>query len=327
MIDESLNQVPPSREGARRAAEELLRIGVDAGGTRTRAFCADGTGRLIGTGAGGPGNALGVQPDDLVRHLRTALDAAVPAGMRERGALVAGGFAGGGYGRGRDTAGSCLARALESLGIEAAALEMYGDAEVAFASGPGTPADGLVLIAGTGATAARIGGRRSVRVVDGHGWLLGDEGSGFWLGREAVRAALWALDGRGPRGLLVERVLERAVPAGERAGRLRDAIADWAYSRPPAALAALSPLVVEAEADGDPAAGALLDRAADELVDKLGALGAQAGELLVATGGLIAPGGPLAGRLAVRVESMGLSLTAVRDGGAGAVALAGLLTP
>ncbi|WP_235968201.1 N-acetylglucosamine kinase [Streptomyces mesophilus] len=311
------------------ASRELpLLIGIDAGGTRTRAYCADATGRPVGTGDSGPGNALGVRPEALVRHLSEAMAAAVPAGMRGRGAVVAAGFAGGGYGRGRDAAVACLARALEELGIEAAALEVYGDAEVAFASGPGAPADGLVLIAGTGATAARISGRRSAQIVDGHGWLLGDEGSGFWLGREAVRAALWALDGRGPHSLLVERVLELAAPGKDRDDRplLRDVIADWAYSRPPAALAALSPLVVGTAAEGDQVALGLLDDAADELADKLRVLGARRGELLVATGGLIAPGGPLAGRLAVRVESMGLRLTAVRDGGAGAVALAGLLT-
>ncbi|WP_395575624.1 N-acetylglucosamine kinase [Streptomyces sp. BK79] len=315
------------------AAQPLL-IGIDAGGTRTRAYCADAAGRLIGTGDSGPGNALGVRPDALVRHLKQALTAAMPAEVRGRTAAVAAGFAGGGHGRGRENAAACLTRALEALGLEAVAMEVYGDAEVAFASGPGVPSDGLVLIAGTGATAGRISGRREVRLVDGHGWLLGDEGSGFWLGREALRTALRAVDGRGPRGLLVERVLERIAPGWRRADgppavdarQLRDVIADWAYSRPPAALAGLCPLVVGAGEEGDPSALALLDRAADELADKLAALDAGHGELLVATGGLIAPGGPLADRLEARVAPMGLRMVAVRDGGVGAVALAGLLT-
>ncbi|MFI6942416.1 N-acetylglucosamine kinase [Streptomyces sp. NPDC050418] len=327
MLSESINHDLAA------SPDRYVLLGLDVGGTRTRAYCADATGRLIGTGEGGPGNPLSVKPDDLVRHLSAAMTAAVPAGLRGKVAAVAGGFAGGGPGRGRVAAASCVARALAELGSAGAEIEVYGDAEVAFASGAGAPADGLVLIAGTGATAARIGGRRSVDVVDGHGWLLGDEGSGFWLGREAVRAALWAVDGRGPGGLLVDRVLERIAPGGvgfdaspaER-HRLRDVIANWAYARPPAALGALSPLVTEAAGDGDPAALALLDHAADELADKLTALDARPGELLVATGGLIGPGGPLAARLAVRVESMGLRMEAVRDGGAGAVALAGLLT-
>ncbi|WP_435822210.1 BadF/BadG/BcrA/BcrD ATPase family protein [Actinacidiphila alni] len=50
--------------------------------------------------------------------------------------------------------------------------------------------------------------------MDGHGWLLGDEGSGFWLGNRAVRAALEALDGRGPWTTLVDRVAAHYLPPG-----------------------------------------------------------------------------------------------------------------
>ncbi|WP_406434414.1 ATPase [Streptomyces sp. NBC_01589] len=313
--------------------EQPLVIGIDAGGTRVRAYCADARGRVVGMGDSGPGNALSVPPADLVRHLAQAMGTAAPEGVRSRVTAVAGGFAGAGPGRGRDTAASCLAEALEALDISAVAAEVYGDADVAFASGPGAPADGLVLIAGTGAIAGRVVGRRCAQTVDGHGWLLGDKGSGFWLGREAVRAAVLALDGRGPWGPLVGSVLEQVTPDSPDAGlplaertRLRDAIADWAYSRPPVALARLSPLVVAAGADGDPTARSLLDRAADELADKVGALDPRSGELLVITGGLIGPEGPLAERLAERVGPMGLRVAAVRDGAAGAVALARLLT-
>ena len=59
------------------------------------------------------------------------------------------------------------------------------DLEVAFAAGTPEP-DGTVLVAGTGATAGAVTGHRLTRTADGHGWLLGDDGSGFWLGREAV---------------------------------------------------------------------------------------------------------------------------------------------
>src|SRR5690606_10363828 len=108
--------------------------------------------------------------------------------------------------------------------------------------------------------------------------------------------------------------------------RLRDAVADWTYSRPPAALAGLCPLVTDAAAAGDPAARSLLDRAAGELAGKVAALDPRPGELLVTAGGLLAPGGPLAGRLAARLAPAGLRIESVPDGGAGAVALAALLT-
>lgn len=91
---------------------------------------------------------------------------------------------------------------------------MSSDIEAAFASAPGTPADGLALVAGTGAAATRISGRRCTVSVDGDGWLLGDEGSGFWIGRGAVRAALRMADGRGDPTTLARSVgLALGLPA------------------------------------------------------------------------------------------------------------------
>ena len=63
------------------------------------------------------------------------------------------------------------------------------------------------MVAGTGASAIRVSDGETVAVVDGLGWLLGDEGSGFWIGHHAARAALAALDGRGPDTALTEAVL------------------------------------------------------------------------------------------------------------------------
>ncbi|MFJ9036480.1 BadF/BadG/BcrA/BcrD ATPase family protein [Streptomyces sp. NPDC102406] len=312
-----------------------LAVGVDAGGTRVRARCVDADGRTVGVGHGGPGNALSVERPTLVRHLEQALEAAVPLGLRGAVAGVVGGFAGAGQGggsaRGRGVAEECLAEALARLGV-AAALRVYGDVEVACAAGPGAPADGLVLVAGTGAAAARVAGRRTVRVVDGDGWLLGDTGSGFWLGRQALRGALRAVDGRAQWGPLVTLVLDRVVPGQADPGldwaarhRLKQAIAAWAYTRRPVALAELSPLVVSAAQMGDTGARSLLDAAAGQLRDSVRALEPSPGESLVITGGLLGPGGPLEDRLRTAVEPMGLRCAAVPDGVGGAVALARLL--
>ncbi|MEU9866198.1 BadF/BadG/BcrA/BcrD ATPase family protein [Streptomyces sp. NPDC047971] len=194
-----------------------------------------------------------------------------------------------------------------------------GDADIAFASGPGAPADGLVLIAGTGAAAARVERRRAVRAVDGDGWLLGDAGSGFWLGREALRAVLRSLDGRGPATALTG-------PVGEVCGGwTKEHVVGYGFGAHPVRLAALSPLVVDAERAGDEVARVLLDRAADELAATVAALAPRPGEPLVSTGGLIGPGGPLLARFAERVGVLGLAPSPVPDGVAGAVALARLV--
>ncbi|MFC8514642.1 BadF/BadG/BcrA/BcrD ATPase family protein [Streptomyces sp. NPDC057257] len=196
----------PGAEGG-----SALVVGIDAGGTRTRAvLAAAADGRVVGEGAGGPGNALTVPRDRLTANLAEAVGRAVPEGVRGRVVAVAGGFAGANGASedepGRLNALTALRAALRQLGIPTGALGVSSDIEAAFASAPGAPADGLALVAGTGAVAMRIADRGATTTVDGDGWLLGDDGSGFWIGREAVRAALRMADGRGGPTLLAEAV-------------------------------------------------------------------------------------------------------------------------
>jgi glucosamine kinase len=150
------------------------------------------------------------------------------------------------------------------------------DLEVAFAGG--TPAsDGAVLVAGTGAAAASLTDHRLTRTAGGHGWLLGDDGSGFWLGREAVRATLRTLDAGGTPGALVNSVL-RELDAHRTAGDLtaglqateRERVIQAVNSRPGVRLSALAPLVTAAYRTGDPQAQSIVERAAAALQETLG---------------------------------------------------------
>ncbi|MGW3424148.1 BadF/BadG/BcrA/BcrD ATPase family protein [Streptomyces phaeochromogenes] len=179
-----------------------LVVGLDAGGTRTRAVLASAVdGRVLGQGVSGPGNALTVPVPLLTDHLTEAVARAVPEADRARVVAVAGGFAGAAETApdepGRLNALAALTAALRRLGIAVDSVGVSSDIEAAFASAPGAPADGLALVAGTGAVAMRIIDRRCAVTVGGDGWLLGDDGGGFWIGRSAVRAALRMADGRG----------------------------------------------------------------------------------------------------------------------------------
>jgi glucosamine kinase len=318
-----------------------LVIGIDAGGTRCRAHltAAGPGGAVLGRGSGGPGNALSVGRADLTRHLADAIAGALPPGpaVRSRVAAAFGGFAGAAVGlgpeRGHALAVSCLRDALAANGISGAAVGVGGDAEIALAAAPGAPADGLVLIAGTGALASRLTGRRPACAIDGHGWLLGDEGSGFWLGNRAVRAALEALDGRGPWTTLVHRVMahflvEGAVDVSTGAlarHAVTETIVSRAYEQAPPRLAALSPVAAAAAQDGDAVALTLLDTAADLLTAKVRALRPRPGEPLVTTGGLLGPTGPLHSRVTARLAPFHLDVHPVPDGSPGAAALASTL--
>ena len=96
-------------------------------------------------------------------------------------------------------------------------------------------------------------------------------------------------------------------------------------AEPPTRLARLAPLVAEAAREKDPVAEAILDEAAGQLADTVRALAPQPGERLVATGGLLGPGGPLTAPLTTRLQALGLTLDWVADGCAGSVSLARLL--
>ncbi|MFI0899886.1 BadF/BadG/BcrA/BcrD ATPase family protein [Streptomyces sp. NPDC020983] len=322
-----------------------LVVGIDAGGTRTRAVlaAAEPGGAVLGSGAGGPGNALGVGRAELTAHLTAALTQAVPPAARARVGAVHGGFAGAAPGlgpdRGLDLVLACLDDAFAATGMAPEAVEVGGDTEVALAAAPGAPRDGLVLIAGTGAVAARVTAGERTLVADGHGWLLGDEGSGFWLGAQAVRAALAALDGRGPATSLVPAVLGHygvpvtpdapgwGDPGGPPAQAAAEGVVVRVHAAAPVELALLSPLVVAAAGAGDAVAAGLLGRAAELLAGSVRALRPRAGEPLVLSGGLLGPGGPLLDRVGALLAGTGVRVHPVADGAAGAVALARLLHP
>ena len=317
-----------------------LVVGLDAGGTRTRAVLAAAEdGRAFGEGAAGPGNALTVPVPRLTDHLVEAIGQAVPEEARARVVAVSGGFAGATAASAEDpghvNARTALTAALRRLGIPADRIRVCSDIEAAFASAPGTPADGLALVAGTGAVALRITDRRTTTSVDGDGWLLGDDGSGFWIGRSAVRAALRMADGRGPTTVLAGSVGQALGVPDE----VLPADADWSRAHReayrmhvlpavmaelPIRLARFAPLVVEAAGEKDTVAEGILDEAADQLAETVRALEPGPGERIVATGGLLGPEGPLTTPLTARLHALGLTLDWVPDGCRGAVALARL---
>ncbi|MGH3365809.1 MAG: N-acetylglucosamine kinase [Nocardioidaceae bacterium] len=248
-----------------------LVLGADIGGTSTRILVVDHRGEPCGRGMAAGGNPT-THPDSagaaLAEALGKALAAVDPAAIRA--AVV--GLAGGGALRAAEV-WERLTRIWVQAGVSVEP-RYVSDLEVAFASGTAAT-DGTVLIAGTGAAAGAVRAHRIVRTAGGHGWLLGDEGSGFWLGREAVRSTLRALDSGQPLGPLATSVVQAlaahaSTAAAERAepSRLRSWLVQEVNSRPPIQLAALAPLVSDAYGD-DPAAADIVERAAHLLVATL----------------------------------------------------------
>ena len=198
------------------------------------------------------------------------------------------------------------------------------DVVAAFAAGT-TRGQGLVLTAGTGAIAAFIDGGSMVRRAGGRGWLVGDEGSAVWLGVEGVRAALLALDRRGPSTALAE-VIPVALgvklgPGLDVATRVTDAV----YGQAPALLGRLAPLVVAEAGRGDHVALALVASASGHLLETAIAAAGDEEPVVVVLGGSMLNGAQaISERVRTGMHEHWPDAEVVRTGSgeAGAVALA-----
>ena len=119
---------------------------------------------------------------------------------------------------------------------------------------------GVSVTVGTGVACLAVPPDGAPRVIGGHGYLLGDEGGAFWIGREGLRAVLRAADGRGPSTAL-------AGPASRRFDGLDDLGARLhAADRPVDSIARFAPDVLAVAESGDAVASAIVERAVDELV-------------------------------------------------------------
>jgi glucosamine kinase len=153
----------------------------------------------------------------------------------------------------------------------------------------GAPA-GAILVAGTGSIATGRTETGAIVRQGGLGWRMGDEGSGYWIGHHALRAAGAAQDGRGEQTMLTERL----VPAA-RAVDFRGLVS-WSTVADPREIAGLVPAVMKAADDGDAVAGKILDQAAARLGDLVHRLGTQFSGTeipLGLTGGLVLTDGRL----------------------------------
>lgn len=119
---------------------------------------------------------------------------------------------------------------------------------------------GVSITAGTGVACLVVPDVGEPSVLSGHGYLLGDEGGAFWIGREGLRAVLRTRDGRGPATALSE-------AAATRFGGLADlAIRIHSAARPANDIAHFAPDVLAAADWGDQVAVAIAEDAAAELV-------------------------------------------------------------
>jgi glucosamine kinase len=174
-----------------------LVLGVDGGGTKTRAIVADARQRVLGEGTAGPSNPLRVGIGNAAAAIREAVDKACAAAGVRRADIVAAEVGLAGVRRG--DLRLRMREALSGLGIHS--IEVVTDADIAlFGATEGEP--GLVIIAGTGSVCCGLNAQSKHICAGGWGPLAGDEGSGSWIARRALQAMARSSDGRGEETVL-----------------------------------------------------------------------------------------------------------------------------
>lgn len=238
---------------------DTLFIGIDGGGSKCRASIVDADNHLLGTGVAGPANPLhgyAQTIDSIVRSAALALaDAKLPP--ETLGELVAG----------VGLAGVNMPRLYSEMASWAHPFrEMYLTTDQHSAClGAHRGGDGAVIIAGTGSCGyAWVNGRG--KLIGGHGFPHGDKGSGAWMGMEAVKYLLLALDGLAEDSRLKDELLE-VLESGD-ANEVFEKIGGKSSSH----YARLAVPVIKCAEAGDPVAVAIVRDGADyinALADKL----------------------------------------------------------
>ena len=242
---------------------EFVALGFDGGGSHCRAALVSPQGKILGVGTAGPANIKSVGLGNAVESLHQAVTRAWDHCdfAKRRAAAAFLGLAGAGSPEDRDL----LTQAAIEAGMAAPGCVWADhDLRIALAGALGGAA-GIVIAAGTGSAAYG-------RTEDGHswqaggwGWLMDDPGSGYWLGRRALRAAVEEADERGKPTSLTNLIIEQMG-----LNSIRD-ITEKLYGpkkapAPIQKIVGLAPLVTSAANEGDPVARRILSEGCSELV-------------------------------------------------------------
>lgn len=255
-------------------------IGIDGGGTKTRAAICDGTGQVKAIAVGEGTNPLSRPWDEVERTLQACIKQ-VQEQAGAKAEEVAGLHIGLG-GADHQPTKALIQAAFHDTWQER--LFIDNDAIAALYAGTwGSP--GIVLICGTGSIAYALTEHGERHRVGGWGYLVGDEGSGFDLGKRAAVAVLRAYDGRGEQTMMTELFLTHY--GAERPNELISLI--YNASNPRMGLAQTSGLVERAAKSGDAIALRLISEAADSLIELATTCFAKTNERLpvVLAGGLL----------------------------------------
>lgn len=236
-------------------------VGIDGGGTKTSAIILDTTGRIIGYGEGGP-STYGVVSTEVTREsIASAVRQACQAANLST-PIFASAFLGLG-----NVVSDMDRKAVQIIAADLglAPVERIGvdhDCRIALSGGlSGRP--GIVLIAGTGTSCFGLNLQKQSWRSGGWGPLIDDEGSGYWLGIQAMRAAVREYDGRNGTTILTSMVQNHLQL--EEMNELMNRLYAGGMTR--SDIAKMAPLVFKAAKTGDKTAFSILQTGCQSMAD------------------------------------------------------------
>ncbi|MBR5312256.1 MAG: hypothetical protein IKU40_05170 [Clostridia bacterium] len=236
--------------------EEIRVIGVDAGGTKTRAAAFDGAGNLLAEAFGGCGHVI-LSYDTAKSSILSALRGV----WSDSCEFIAVGAAGASS---AELSGRLSEELTAELGIRTAVMS---DAELALNAAFGPEADGMLVISGTGSVVFL---RQNGTILRAGGWghILGDGGSAYYTAMTALRTITDLRDRTEPDEIL-ERAVFDALDVDSIAGLVKYV---YAPERSKADIAKLAPVIDRLAENGSANAEEILWKSADALSDDAAAV-------------------------------------------------------
>ena len=269
--------------------------GWDGGGSKTAAVCLDLKGAQLMRESFGPLNPNGAESSAIEKTIHSALDAMdmLPGGLSACRHLTVGAA-----GVSNPKVAELISSLIRKSGYTGS-LNIVGDHEILLYGAVGR--EGAVLIAGTGSVCIGRNTQGQTYRSGGLGYLIGDEGSGYWIGLKILCAVTRSLDGRGPKTLMTPPLL-----AALQCDSLRGIIGQvYGGELDKTRIAALSHLLAAALEQKDTAALDIAFAAADELCQLAGTVVASLGledGYLAFSGGLLSESSPLRAPVMERIQ-------------------------
>jgi N-acetylglucosamine kinase-like BadF-type ATPase len=241
--------------------KNLFVIGMDGGATKTAAILSDLSGNILAEAIGNSSNPQVVGPEksaQVINDLLEALCEKAGCGTGEVISIVAG-LAGAGREGDKDRVRSFTVVEAKKRKISIGAVGIESDGRIAL-EGAFKGRVGIILIAGTGSFGLAKDHKGEIHRAGGWGRVVGDEGSGYVIGRDGLNAVAKHLDGRGKPTILTQLVDERLGLSNQ------ERIINGVY-RENFDIARVAPLVIEAAEARDIECARILNKATFELFE------------------------------------------------------------